>query len=258
MPSKIELPFGLGARYKDDPKDYTYRHAERVMAAVDLDRPAKVDNRHLFAHVPVWNQGKEGACTGMAMAAVLSVVHGLELSPRMAFEVAKLHDEWPGEAYDGSSTRAACNGAVALGDCKHSLWPFVPFNPGGKHADADANGLLHRISRYERLSSVAEMLDAIWRIGYCVVTVNVHTGWIRLTKKHRIPYSSRYVSRGLHAVVLLGYDETAGYFLLRNSWRDDYGDGGHTWLKFDDWAANGYDAWVIFYEAEQPCPNGSG
>ena len=259
MPSKIDLPFALGARYKDDPKDYGYRHAQKVLTcAADMDRPAKVDNRPMFAHVPIWDQGREGACTGMAVAAALSVLHGVELSPRFTLdEAAKPYDEWPGEHYDGSSVRGACKGSTIVGSCDHPLWPWIPFQTGGKSPDADSNALMHLLTRYERLNGITEMLHAINEVGYCVVTVDVHTGWIKPTSKHRIRYSSRYVARGLHAVVLLGDDEIDGYFLVRNSWKDIWGDGGHAWLKFDDWAANGLDAWALFYE-DAPCPTGSG
>lgn len=246
MPSKIELPFGLGARYKDDPRDYAYRNAPLVRSG--LERPTKVDNRHLFIEIPVWNQGKEGACTGMAMAAALSQIHGMELSPRFMFEAAKEHDEWPGETYDGSSVRGAAKAAVACGDCEWHFWPFVPFNTSGKLPLADDNAKQHLLAGYERLYTLSEVLYAICATGHVVTTVNVHTGWIRPTSKHRIRYSRRYVTRGLHAVLLVGYDEVAGYLLLRNSWRDDWGDAGYAWLSFNDWLANTYDAWTVFNE----------
>lgn len=244
--SKIELPFGLGARYKDDPRDYPYRGQAR--AAVDLDRPTKEDNRLLFLYMPIWNQGKEGACTGMAMAAALSQIYCTELSPRFMFEAAKEHDEWPGEVYDGSSVRGAAKAAAAIGDCEWGFWPFVPFNPSGKLPGADDNAKQHLLTKYERLYTLSEVLHAIWEVGYVVATVNVHTGWVRPTSKHRIRYNRRYISRGLHAVLLIGYDEVAGYLLLRNSWGDEWGDEGYAWLSFDDWLANTYDAWAVFYE----------
>lgn len=246
MPSKIEIPFGLGARYQEDPRDWRYRRGELVRT--DLRRPEKTDNRGLFAQTPVWNQGKEGSCTGMALAAALSEIYAVELSPRFMFEAAKLYDEWPGENYDGSSVRAAAKAAVALGCCVHDMWPYIPFHLGGRDPEAEGDAILHMLWSYERLNTFKEVLYAIWDIGYVAVTVDVHTGWIRPTRKHRIRYNRRYVNRGLHAVLFVGYDEEAGYLLVRNSWRDDWGDGGYAWLKFDDWLANGKDAWVVFAE----------
>jgi len=247
MPSKIELPYGLGARYKDDDRDWRYRRGALVRSGTH--RPPVVDNRHLFIRIPVWNQGKEGACTGMAMAGALSEIYGQELSPRFMFEAAKEHDEWPGEDYDGSSVRGAAKAAASVGCCLHNLWPFAPFQTGGKDPNANTDAKLHVLTSYERLGSLREILHAIWDMGYVVATVDVHTGWIRPTRKHRIRYHPRYISRGLHAVLFCGYDEKTGYLLLRNSWRDDWGDAGYAWLKFDDWMANGQDAWMVVNEA---------
>jgi hypothetical protein len=248
MPSRIELPFGLGARYKDDPRDFEYSGAPFAFADM---LPLRVDNRHLFANVPVWNQGKEGACVGMAIAAALSVIHGYVASPRDAFERAKRHDEWPGEDYDGSSGRAGCEAARLEGCCSWELRPFVPFDRTPKPPEADADAALHKITRYERLRGSVEMRHAIAdeRQGFCLATLDVHTGWIRPTANERIRYDARYVKRGLHFVVLCGYDDMAGYWLLRNSWRDDWADGGYGWLSYQDAEANLYDAWLPIYEA---------
>ncbi len=247
MPSRIELPFGLGARYKDDPNDYCYSGAPFAFADM---LPIKVDNRHLFANIPVWNQGKEGACVGMAVAAALSVIHGKVLSPRYALSAAKLEDEWPGEDYDGSSGRAGCDGASEHGCCEWDKWPFKPFDLSGKAPDADANAALYKIARYERLRGRIEMQHAIADPlrGFCLATLDVHTGWIRPAVNGRIRYNARYVKRGLHFVVICGYDDDIGHWLLRNSWRDDWADGGYGWLSYKDAEANLYDAWLPIYE----------
>ena len=247
MPSKIEFPFGTGARCKDDHRDRPYRHAP--LAAAALDRPTKVDNRPMFAHVPIWDQGKRGTCTGMALAAGMSVLCGEVLSPCFAFnEAARPFDEWEGEDYDGSSIRGACKGGVAVGDCEYPLWPGELFCETGKAPGADTNALTHRLTSYELLPTPQDMFHAVSEFGFCLITIEVHTGWIRPTGKHRIRYNPRYAKRGFHGAVALGYNEMTGYWLVRNSWSDRWGDRGHAWLKFDDWGANGYDAWAIFRE----------
>ncbi len=59
----------------------------------------------------ILDQGREGACTGFALAAVVNFLRTRQgqtarVSPRMLYELARRYDEWPGEAYEGSSTRA--------------------------------------------------------------------------------------------------------------------------------------------------------
>ena len=72
--------------------------------------------------VPViLNQGREGACTGFALAGVINyqlAARNLitaqddqrQASPRMLYEMARRYDEWPGENYEGSAARGAMMG----------------------------------------------------------------------------------------------------------------------------------------------------
>jgi hypothetical protein len=65
--------------------------------------------------VPILNQGREGACTGLGLATVANyllrrrkiVPERVNVSARMFYEMAEHYDEWPGENYDGSSARPA-------------------------------------------------------------------------------------------------------------------------------------------------------
>ncbi len=50
----------------------------------------------------ILDQQQEGACTGFGLAAVINLLNKrrgsrVRVSPRMLYEMAKLHDEWPGE-----------------------------------------------------------------------------------------------------------------------------------------------------------------
>ena len=80
------------------------------------------------SEVPViLDQGKEGACTGFALSAVINYLLGQRgikrvVSPRMLYEMARCYDEWPGENYDGSSARGAMKGWARHGVCEQKLW----------------------------------------------------------------------------------------------------------------------------------------
>lgn len=98
---------------------------------VKMDPPAPKDS-------PILNQGSEGACTGFALAGTINLLkrrasgrQGLpapegDVSPRMLYEMAKLHDEWPGSDYDGSSIRGAIKGFFHNGVCSETLAPYNP------------------------------------------------------------------------------------------------------------------------------------
>ncbi len=58
----------------------------------------------------ILDQGSEGACTAFALAALINRLNQqrgrrVRVSPRMLYEMARKHDEWPGERYQGSSCR---------------------------------------------------------------------------------------------------------------------------------------------------------
>jgi len=75
----------------------------------------------------ILDQGQEGACTGFALAAVVNFLRTRQgqtarVSPRMLYELARRYDEWPGEAYEGSSARGAIKAWVKHGVCLESSW----------------------------------------------------------------------------------------------------------------------------------------
>ena len=83
----------------------------------------------------VLDQGREGACTGFGLAAVINLLkHRRDepalVSARMLYEMAKKHDEWPGEDYAGSSCRGAIKGWKNMGVCSDEDWPYSTNNPG--------------------------------------------------------------------------------------------------------------------------------
>ncbi|NNG04102.1 MAG: peptidase C1, partial [Inquilinus sp.] len=86
---------------RNDPPDIRDRYYEpaliQLQSEVDYRDPALV-----------LDQGQEGACTGFGLAAVINLLNAkrgrgdFRASMRMLYEVARKHDEWPGEDYAGS------------------------------------------------------------------------------------------------------------------------------------------------------------
>src|SRR5215475_13364044 len=87
----------------------------------------------------ILNQGKEGACTGFGLAALVNYLFWRKLrvtesdlasppppkvSERMLYHLARFYDEWEGEDYDGSSCRGAIKGWHHHGVCSADLWPY--------------------------------------------------------------------------------------------------------------------------------------
>ena len=84
----------------------------------------------------VLDQGREGACTGFALAAVINRLlaersERRTVSSRMLYEMARKFDRWEGESYSGSSCRGAIRGWHNMGVCSDELAPYEAGNDDG-------------------------------------------------------------------------------------------------------------------------------
>lgn len=203
--------------------------------------------------VPILSQGQEGACTGFGLA---TVVHYLlrtrkvdrdetNVSMRMLYEMAKRYDEYPGEAYSGSSARGAMKGWHKHGICSDSLWIYKAGSIDRLLTQQRAEDARNRpLGAYFRVNhkDLVCMHSAISEVGILYVTANVHEGWGKLDDLGVIPYTPDSKIRGGHAFAIVAYDRDG--FWIQNSWSATWGKGGFAKLTYDDWLANGMDCWV--------------
>ncbi len=200
--------------------------------------------------VPVLDQGKEGACTGFGLAAVANfllrrrkvVPDSTAVSPRMLYEMARRYDEWPGEAYSGSSARGAMKGWHKHGVCAETAWPYRVEDSGGFTNDRAADAAKRPLGAYFRVNhqDLVAMHSALAEVGILYATGTVHQGWGKIGTDGVIPLTNE--SLGGHAFAIVGYD-TRGFW-IQNSWGPDWGKGGFALVTYDDWLANGTDVWV--------------
>lgn len=214
----------------------------------------------------ILDQGREGACTGFGLAAVVNYLRWKEavdakrkapdkVSERMLYHLARFYDEWPGEDYDGSSCRGAMKGWQRHGVCTSTFWPYrddageVTFMSPRDGWDTDAAtrplGAYYRIEK----DSISDMQAALIEVGAIYVSASVHRGWFAdpFPRKAAIglpvievPADGENV--GGHAFALVGYTKEG--FVIQNSWGPDWGLGGFAILPYTDWVERGSDAWV--------------
>lgn len=232
-------------------------------------------------HNMVLDQGKEGACTGFGLASLINsllwrsaVLRGAgsmdasiddqvappeKVSPRMLYHLARFYDEWPGEDYEGSSCRGALKAWLKHGVCSEQLWPyrdpadnrvrFVSPRPGWQEDAAERPlGVYYRVEK----GSIRDMQAAIQQVGAVFCSAQVHDGWAipKLERKKALRHANLPAIRwkpgtppvGGHAFALVGYSREG--FVLQNSWGPEWGLSGFALLSYEDWLANGSDAWV--------------
>lgn len=218
----------------------------------------ELDNRH---RVPeILDQGMEGACTGFALAGAINYLlaqRGMKrrVSPRMLYEMARCHDEWPGEKYEGSSARGAMKGWARHGVCERRLWPDSAYGRGnltdtiGKVAEGTPCGAYYRVKHKE----VRDVHAALNEVGIVYCTLMVHDGWDKPgpvsvqvgagKNKGKLPVIARkgHADSG-HAVALVGYTKQG--FIVQNSWGPKWGAKGFALLPYEDYLLHVTDVWV--------------
>lgn len=219
----------------------------------------------------ILDQGREGACTGFALAAVINFLLAQQgrrygVSPRMLYEMARKYDEWPGEDYEGSSARGAMKGWVRHGVCWRQDWPddahgIEHFGPDlAKKALEVPGGAYYRV----RQKQVRDVHSALRETGIVYATLMVHDGWLDPGRsgagKSRCEAVVKYERGGKakilklpvilrtgraqsgHAVALVGYTHEG--FLIQNSWGPTWGRGGFALLPYEDFLLHAIDVWV--------------
>ncbi len=243
-----------------DSPDFRDRMFEPTLVNVPPERPLSL-YRRIQPRIPVLDQGREGACTGFALATVVHYLlrtragaarrrdRSTRVSPQMLYEMAKRYDEWPGENYEGSSARAAMKAWHKHGVCASAKWPKTrrpqdpardsrPPLPPPVLADAETRplGAYYRVDHRDLVA----MHAALAEVEILYVTAQVHSGWDRVAPDGIIAQQDDIL--GAHAFAIVGYD--ADGFWIQNSWGPGWGKAGFARLSYEDWLTNGTDAWV--------------
>jgi hypothetical protein len=234
-----------------DTLDFRDRMYEPTLIEVPTERPL---DSYLKVHVPILDQGQEGACTGFGLA---TVVHYLlrtrrvvpdrhEVSPWMLYSMARRYDEWPGENYEGASARGAMKGWQKHGVCSIASWPS-----GEDERDDDryrvrfADALRRPLGAYLRVNhkDVIAMHSAITEVGILYATASVHEGWDNVGGDGLIAFDAKTTAlTGGHAFAIVAYDRDGLW--IQNSWGPKWGRKGFGHINYDDWLAHGTDVWV--------------
>lgn len=222
---------------------------DRMYEPALIQLKQKIDNRKYIKGI--LDQKTEGSCTGHGLAAVINILNAMAgkddfmSSRRMLYEMAKKHDEWPGEDYEGSSCRGAIRGWKNMGVCSEKDWPYMDDLEYLTIERAIA-ARKNTIGAYYRLRP--EIIDyhaAINEVDAIYVSARIHQGWIDLVEVDsglaEIDLGGAPI--GGHAFAIVGYTDRG--FIVQNSWSDSWGTKGFALWLYKDWIENISDGWVF-------------
>jgi hypothetical protein len=160
----------------------------------------------------ILDQGREGACTGFAASAdaAASPVRVKGVDDRYAqawYRRAQLLDEWPGEAYEGSSVNATMAVMRERGLIREWWW----------------------------CKTIEELVQAIIQVGPSVIGVPWREGMYETRPDGLVEVTGRIISG--HALLVNGYSpkyaKLGEVFRWQNSWGPGYGKNGHGYIRLD-------------------------
>ena len=200
----------------------------------------------------ILDQETEGACTGFGLAAVINLLNmkrgqSFKASPRMLYEMAQKHDQWPGEDYEGSSCRGAIRGWKNMGVCSDDDWAFIVNKPSELSIDRAKAARENPLVAYYRLRpNIVDYHAALNEVDALFVSARVHSGWFSPKKGtgHNLAIiQPDPTPAGGHAFAIVGYN-TLG-FIVQNSWGKNWGTKGFAIWSYSDWQTTVSDGWVF-------------
>ena len=219
-----------------DHRDHAYQARRLAVRAL----PTSIDLRENCSSIE--NQGALGSCTANALVGALEYLQIKD--GRAATDLSRLFVYYNERAIEGTVSqdsgamlRDGIKSLALLGVCAESLWPYAISRFAQRPPRACySRALQHRITSYQRLSTLADMRNCL-ASGYPFVfgfTVYQSFESATLAKSGRVDLPrSGEAALGGHAVVAVGYDDRSRRFTLRNSWGSTWGMQGYFTMPYD-------------------------
>lgn len=197
-------PRGLGRLFSPDERDLQHPIPRRNLQQAPV--------RKTWTAGAVLDQGNTPQCVGYAgwgWLACSPIKNKPPFTPTQLYKEAQKDDEWPGDDYDGSSTRGLYKALQRLGFVSGYQWAF----------------------------------DAETLIGHVLTVgpVNVGTDWYSgMTQPDKLGFiNPRGQNQGGHEWLIVGADRekhasdgTIGAARMLNSWGASWGNLGRAWISF--------------------------
>jgi C1A family cysteine protease len=206
--------------------------------------PKAVDLKKGFS--PVYDQGQLGSCTGNAIAAAIEF--GLrKQDTQRSFMPSRLFIYYNERVIEGTVTidngaeiRNGIKVVHKLGVCAETMWEYNDGKTLFKKkptAICYNEALKHQVLSYQRIERKLQQMKSCLSEGFpFVFGFSVYTAFeedkIARTGILNIPAKDEDLVGG-HAVVCVGYDDSSGRFIIRNSWASDWGKKGYFTMPYE-------------------------
>ena len=198
----------------------------------------------------VKDQGQIGACTVFAISSIYEYI-----IKRNADEEADLSESFvyynvrhlDGKELEdtGSSYQDVIASIGTQGICTESLHPYTRLLSDVPSDEAYLDGEQRRITKALNVNVTENDIKSAIQEGYPVAislkifdSFNATTGFVKRPTKSEIESADF----GYHAMVIVGYSDDTKFFVVRNSWGEDFGEKGYCYIPYSTVQFNMSDA----------------
>lgn len=236
---------------KISPSQFDIRDYKFAQSGIGIKRT--VDLREWDSSIE--DQGDLGSCVGNAIANAYELMvkrrspdKFVELSRLFIYYNARELEETTKEDSGVTYLRNALKAIKLCGICSEELWPYIIENFDNMPSEeAYSDAIKRRIKKYESLTSINDMLEALNMEHPIVIGLNVFDGFVSLNKENNILDAPKFneISLGTHAVTIVGYSLSERQFLIKNSFGKLWGDNGYAWVTFDYVSRHVFERWIF-------------
>lgn len=200
--------------------------------------PPSIDLRPYFSAIR--DQGNQGSCTSFSMVSVYE--YFIRCANKANVDLSEAFVYFNSREIDGETDKDCgstfYNAVLALqqkGVCIEELCVYndkeynvrpsdEAYNEGRNRIVKEAKNV--RININDIKYALSQRLPVIISVKVYDSIINNINGFIQL------PTSTNQKKESYHAMVICGYSDSEGYFIVRNSWGKNFGDNGYCYLPY--------------------------
>ncbi|MBR4326205.1 MAG: hypothetical protein IKP73_11835, partial [Bacteroidales bacterium] len=216
--------------------------------------PQKVDLRSMMTAIE--SQGEIGSCTANAVAGAYEYL--VRTTQGVDYDVSRLfiyYNARKSQGLEEEDSGAMIEWLMAQmskkGACSEATWPYKTkrfTKKPPKEAYEEAKN--YTITKYEHVATDLNTWKSVLAEGYPILFGIQIFPSFQTPRRGRISMPGKdEASDGGHAMCCVGYSDPDQVFIVRNSWGEQWGDGGYCYIPYDYMMSdkyNGGDSWVIY------------